>query len=193
VSAARAIGCAVLAAGASRRLGRPKQLVDVRGVPLVRRVALAAGGARCQRVAVVLGAHADAIAPGLRGLAFERVDNSSWNEGMAASVRAAVAWARGHALDGLLLCVADQPQLSSDHLDALIAASDRGERPAASFYGGRLGVPALFPRGWFARLELLRGDAGARDLLRTSDEIVARVPWSAGLLDVDTPAELPVP
>ncbi|HEY2729313.1 MAG TPA: nucleotidyltransferase family protein [Polyangia bacterium] len=185
-----AIGCAVLAAGASRRLGRPKQLVLVDGVPLIRHVAIAAVRSRCARVAIVLGANAAEVAPTLEGLDVECVDNPDWAEGMAASVRAAAAWAGRHALDALLLAVADQPRLSSLHLDALIAASNDGERAAASAYGGQLGVPALFPRSWNPRLALLRGDAGARHLLRASEELVAPVAWQAGALDVDRPEDL---
>ena len=185
-----AIGCAVLAAGASRRLGRPKQLVLVDGVPLIRHAALAAARARCARVAIVLGANAVDVAPALEGLDVERVDNPEWAEGMAASVRVAAAGARRHALDALLLAVTDQPRLSSLHLDALIAASRDGERAAASAYGGQLGVPALFPRSWYPRLALLRGDAGARHLLRASAELVAAVEWQAGALDVDRPEDL---
>lgn len=187
---ASAIGCAVLAAGASSRLGRPKQLVLVDGVPLIRLVARAAARSRCARVAIVLGANAANVAPALEGLDVERVDNPEWAEGMAASVRAAAAWAGRHALDALLLAVADQPRLSSRHLDALIAASRDGERPAASAYGGQLGVPALFPQRWYARLALVRGDTGARQLLRASGELVVAVEWPAGALDVDRPEDL---
>ena len=128
---APAIGCAVLAAGASRRLGRPKQLVLVDGVSLIRHAALAATQARFARVAIVLGANAADVALALEGLDVERVDNPDWAEGMAASVRVAAAWARRHALDALLVAVADQPRLSSLHLDALIVASNDGERTAA--------------------------------------------------------------
>jgi CTP:molybdopterin cytidylyltransferase MocA len=186
----RAIGCAVLAAGASRRLGRPKQLVPAGGVPLIRRAALAASESRCQRVVVILGARAAEIAPALDGLTVERLVNRYWTEGMASSVRAAVMWARKRALDALLLSVGDQPAMSALHLDALIAASGDGLRAAASSYAGVLGVPALFPRSWYPRLALLRGDQGARHLLRAADDVTA-VEWRDGAVDLDTPDQLP--
>ena len=115
--------CAVLAAGAGRRWGGPKQLADVDGQPMVRRIAAAACASRCGTVGVVLGAHAEAVWPVLAGLPVQRIDNPSWTEGMASSIRAAVDWAQASGAGALLLTVGDQPALSSAHLDAVVASA----------------------------------------------------------------------
>lgn len=187
------IGCVVLAAGASRRMGRPKQLLRYHGQPLVIHAAQAARDSAATIVGVVLGANRKRVARALAeaDLDVEIIDNADWRQGMSSSVRAAVTWARSRECDGLLLAVADQPDLSVNHLDALIAASAGATRIAASAYHDVLGVPALFPWEMFHRLETLTGDAGARTLLRHSAFRVVPVSWPAGAHDVDRPGDLP--
>jgi CTP:molybdopterin cytidylyltransferase MocA len=184
-----AIGAAVLAAGASRRLGRPKQLVSVAGQPLVQRMAEVALQSGCQPVAVVLGAHAAEVGAAVARLPVVCLLNAEWADGMGSSVRVAAGWARGAALGALMLVLVDQLRLSSGHLDALRAASDQGQRIAASAYQGVLGVPAIFPRRFFPALQALKGDSGARQLLR-GDLPIAAVSWPAGMYDLDRMADL---
>lgn len=181
--------CAVLAAGASRRLGQPKQLVLHEGQPLLRRTVEVARRSSCTRVAVVLGAEADGIAPMLATLDVDLVMSPGWREGLSSSIRAAVAWARSRQAIALLLTVGDQLDLTSGHLDDLVIASGAASRTVASAYDGILGAPALFPATRFAELTALTGDHGARSLLRHHDDVVS-VPWPAGNADLDTPADL---
>jgi xanthine dehydrogenase accessory factor len=186
---APAIGAAVLAAGASRRLGRPKQLVSVEGQQLVRRMAEMALQAGCRPVAVVLGAHATEVGAAVAHLPVVCLSNPEWAEGMGSSVRAAARWATGAGLDALMLVLVDQLRLSREHLDALRAASDQGRRIAASAYQGLLGVPAIFPRQFFVALQALEGDSGARQLLRGNLPVTG-VSWPAGMYDLDQMADL---
>jgi CTP:molybdopterin cytidylyltransferase MocA len=165
----------ILAAGASTRLGQPKQLLLLDGEPMLRVIAREALASRCERVAVVLGAHADEIRGALAGLSVEILDNPGWAEGMSSSVRVGVAWC---AAPRLLLMVGDQPRLTRAHLDALIAV----EGTVGSAYGGTVGVPAIFDRAMFPALAALRGDQGARRLLAGA----ASVAWADGELDIDT-------
>lgn len=182
------VALAVLAAGASTRMApRKKQLVELDGEPLVRRAARLAAASRASHVAVVLGAYADEIAPALAGLAVVRLDNPSWAEGMASSVRAAAAWAATTDATALLLCVCDQPAVTTAHLDALITAHDadtahdaREARTIGSSYDGAVGVPAIIPRARWPELLALRGDRGARALLGSD-----ALPLAGGEDDVD--------
>jgi molybdenum cofactor cytidylyltransferase len=192
------IGCALLAAGASHRLGRPKQLVSVGDEPLVRRMARIARAAQVDALAVIVGAHAAELRATLVGLDLDCVDNHRWAEGMSTSLRAATDWAKARRLDALLVAVVDQVRLTTEHLDVLIAASRGGSLVVASRYQGVLGVPALFPRHLFPALAALRGDVGARELLRAregaghaaaNDELVA-VPWEGGAVDLDLAGDL---
>jgi molybdenum cofactor cytidylyltransferase len=181
------VGGAILAAGAATRFGGDKLLVDVRGRSLLAHTIDAVRASPCTPIAVVLGARAEAHAPIVERAVVERLDNPAWQEGMAASVRAATAWAQRRGLAALALIVADQPHLTGRHLAALVAASEGGSRMAASHYAGVLGVPAVFPDGSFGALLSLTGDTGARALLRAPGAPVAAVPWPDGVLDIDEP------
>lgn len=177
-------GAAILAAGASRRLGSPKQLLPYRGTTLLRAVIEQVCAARCDRVAVVLGAYAGRIAPELVDLPVTPIANVLWAEGIASSIRCAVAWAMAGELDALVLVVCDQPRLTSAHLDRLIGAHAVTGRAVASRYEGIAGVPAVFGADEYAALAALSGDTGARGVVATA----ATVDWPDGAWDIDTPA-----
>ena len=180
--------CAVLAAGASRRLGYPKQLALHHGVPLVRRAALCATGSTATETAVVVGAHAAQVSAAVSGLPLTVLDNALWNDGLASSIRTAVAWAERRPCEGLLLVLCDQPRLTAEHLSHLIACFDQGGIAVASSYAGKNAVPAIFSRANFAELSRLQGDTGAGQLLN-GGALVVDVTWHDGLFDVDTREE----
>jgi len=180
---------AVLAAGGSRRLGTPKQLVPHRGRPLLEAVTAAACAAPVARVAVVLGARAPEIVPCLSSQDVDVLVNGHWQLGLASSIHCATSWAVARSAAALLLVSGDQPHLDAAHVGALLAAHRASGRAVASLYAGVRGVPALFPRSYFPRLLELRGDTGAAALLRGSD-VVDEVPWPAGAFDVDEPADV---
>ena len=185
-AAAASIAGVVLAAGASTRLGQPKQLLPFRGRPLVR-LAAEEALAVCGRVAVVVGASRDAVVKALAGAPVTVVDNPDWAEGMASSIVAGVAWASHAACAAVLLLACDQPHVHASHLAGLVSAWRRTGRPAASSYDGTLGVPAVFPAACFTRLLALRGAAGARRILVEAD--AQPVAWPEGAFDIDTPED----
>ncbi len=187
------IPAVVLAAGASRRLGSSKQLVRHRGRTLVRHAVEAAQGAGCPLVLVVTGADAERTAQAVEGTDAILVHNPMWSEGQATSVAAGVEALDVHAPDarGVLLLTCDQPLIESGPLRTLIEDWRASRRPmAACEYGGTLGVPAIFERSMFGALLDLRGDRGARDLLRAGGAPVCRVPWPEGAVDVDDEADV---
>ncbi len=181
------VACAILAAGASRRLGHPKQLLLHGGTPLVRLAAACARQSRAAACAVVLGAHANAVQAAVAGLDVDVLENEAWSEGVASSIRTACAWANRLGSDALLLALCDQPRLTAQHLDQLIGEYERTGLLTASSYAGKNAVPALFPRAHFATLAALHGDTGASPLLNGAAHVHA-VPWADGELDIDTPA-----
>lgn len=180
----------VLAAGASSRFGSPKQLVRIAGQPLLHRAVANAVELAGHAVTVVLGAHAAELAPLLRHTSASVIVNRKWSEGLGSSIRTAIARLPS-SCDGALITLADQAAVTVEDLKRLAGAWRRepGQIVAAR-YDGRLGVPAVFPRAEFAALNALRGDRGARDLLRQSRDRVIGVDLANASIDIDTPEDL---
>ena len=183
----------LLAAGASSRMGRPKQLIRVGGESLLRHAARMATEAGCTPVVVVLGDRADQMRSELDGLPVLVAVNEEWAEGMASSLRYGVASISGlePALTGVLVLVCDQPLLSLEHVRALLERHAAGNAlVTASLYSGRAGVPAVFAPQLFPELMSLQGDRGARELIRAHKDEIETVSWPEGALDLDGPEDL---
>jgi CTP:molybdopterin cytidylyltransferase MocA len=175
----------VVAAGASTRLGRPKQIVEIDGEPLVKRTIRVLAAARVSKVAVVLGAHLDDIDSRMTAPA-TRLINPDWKEGMASSIRLGTGWAMSQGATAVVLSVCDQPLLTTAHIDALIAMHESAPSIVGSRYRGVIGVPAVFPASVFGDLLALTGDRGARALLQDARAIA----WEPGAIDIDTEDDL---
>lgn len=185
----------VLAAGGSARLGRPKQLVELEGVPMVRRVAETCLAANGGPVAVVLGASAGEVARALEGLAVATIANDGWQEGIASSIRAGLAWAEGRGCGALAVVLGDQPCVPSAHLMALRDAWGAGAAIAATRWidpksaaDTVVGAPAIFDRARWDALARLDGDRGAGSLLRAPEVVAIDCPPAA--FDLDTSDDL---
>ena len=178
-------GVVVLAAGGSSRLGRPKQLLLYLGRTLVEhavRTALASGASE---VVVVVGSNAERVREALRGLKIRIVVNEDWAEGMGGSISRGVA-ALGDGIETTVVALGDQPRITPEHLRKL---AERATPIAASSYAGVLGAPAAFDRSEFARLIALKGEVGARHLVRSGEEEIATVEFASANVDVDTPED----
>ncbi len=152
----------VLAAGAARRLGRPKQLEQIGGIPLVVR-ALAAGAAADSRL-VALGASAALIRPTVVRAAPDAavLEVREWSGGMGTVLAAAVDHLPSDT-EAVVVLLADQPFVAPEAVAALITAWRRtGDSWVCAGYGGRPGHPHLFDARWFPALRTLDGDDGAR-------------------------------
>ena len=180
----------VLAAGASTRFGSPKQLVRLNGRPLLHLAVSRAVEVAGQAVTVVLGANSAELAPLLRHTPASVVINRDWAEGMGSSVRAGIGRVPATA-DAALLMLADQAAVTAEDLRRLVGTWRRQPHCiVAAHYAGTAGVPAIFPREDFSALAALRGDAGARSLLKRGGERVVRVPLQSAAIDIDTPEDL---
>ena len=182
------------AAGASSRMrGQDKLLMQVGGEALLaRQVRLALGTGRRVMVSLPLAARArrDVIGP----LACDCLHISELKEareGIAASIRAGARWAQGRRAGGLMILLADMPEIEADDLVRLIAAfeagPDRVVRAAAE--DGTAGHPVVFPQRLFTALERISGDIGARGVLEGEDVTKVRLPGQRALTDLDTPEE----
>ena len=182
----------ILAAGESKRLGNPKQLLSFDGNTLLARVAKTACDSTSYPVIAVLGAHAEKIKPTLNIPGLNVVNNNDWQEGMASSIRTGLTnmMELYPKVDGIIILVCDQPYLSHDLIKALIEAQHSTGLPAAAAaYNGKLGTPALFHKSLFSALMLLSGDTGARKMLERMRENVVEVDFEMGDVDIDTLAD----
>jgi molybdenum cofactor cytidylyltransferase len=172
------IAAVVLAAGASRRLGRAKQSLEIGGETLLERAVRIAAEARLEPVIVVV--RDEEVGKSLRGC--DVVVNALADEGLASSIRVGAARAQELGVVGVVVMACDQVALRAEHLRELCGEVDR---VTGSGYAGKVGIPAYFPAEEFGELMELRGDVGARELLRGAAAII-----DEGLaLDVDTEAD----
>jgi CTP:molybdopterin cytidylyltransferase MocA len=179
-----AYGVVVLAAGASTRLGQPKQLLLHHGETLVHRAARLALETAPSDAVIVFGFDADVMASRTADLSIRRIDCADWQLGLGASLRAGVD-ALSQVCTGVLVVLCDQPGLEASHLlslrDTWLRAPSRG---VASHYAGRFGVPALLPREWLQALDAY-SDRGMRDLLGQRAEHMDLIANPALAFDVD--------
>ena len=155
------IAAVILAAGFSRRLGRPKQTLEFAGETLVERAVRLAHEAGLMQVLVVVNRGAE-FCEALERRGCIIVMNELAGEGMASSIRRGVRAAGSFKASGVLLMTCDQVGLGVGHLRRLL--EDPG-RVAGSGYAGKRGIPAYFPAAMFDDLLVLKGDTGARELL----------------------------
>lgn len=150
----------VLAAGGSASLGKPRQLLTIAGETLLQRTVRMVKATCPTRLLVVLGAHAEQLAPLVTGTTI--VFNPTWETGIASSLARAATALAGRAYPVLVTAV-DQPCLAPDHLQKLFAAFD-GSCDVVSAYGDALGPPALLRPATLAVAGTLQGDAAFRRL-----------------------------
>ena len=188
------VGAVLLAAGSGSRLGgKPKSLLELGGVPLIRRQLIALSGAGVDEVVVVLGHHADAIEASVRDFPVTLARNPSPDDGQASSVRTGLQALAGK-LDAVVVALADQPMVNAQDITDLISAFKK--RGAAQMVvprvAGEPGNPVIFEAA--LRDEWLAGDLNAA-CRRWREANPERVHWfdtdnSRYRVDIDTPEDL---
>lgn len=179
----------LLAAGESKRLGRPKQLEPFQGRSLIRFMAeeiLAAASEK--NFWVVLGAGREAVENELAGLPLQTIFNPKFSEGMGGGISFGLAAILKAIPDlgAVLISVCDQTELRAVHLKKMLAFHrERPESICASAYQGVLGVPALFSKRFFPGLLALSGDHGGKKLIQQYAHEVQAIPFEGGERDLD--------
>lgn len=183
----------IMAAGASRRLGQPKQLVDYHGQSLIRRISQEAINAKIGRVTVVTGFNHEEMEKEISDLKVNIFYNAAWEEGLGASIRNSLK----HVLDNkpqtnaILLTMVDQPFVDADHLKKLAKAYDPS-RPMiiASAYSSTFGVPVLFDSQYFEEMKQLKGDEGGKKIFVKYLRNIVEIPFIQGAIDIDEKEDL---
>jgi molybdenum cofactor cytidylyltransferase len=183
------IGGLVLAAGAGRRFGGPKQLADLEGKPLLEHAVAAMRAVQTiERVVVVLGAYADEIAADADLGGVETVLCEDWREGISASLRCGLS-ALSEA-EAVVVTLGDQPLITPQVIAAILGQLDSEAPAARATYDGRPGHPVLIKRELFDAASSVRGDHGARDVLADAGALEVECGHLCRPDDVDTPEDL---
>lgn len=182
----------LLAAGASRRMqGRDKLLETIDKTPLIRRMAQTCLNSKAQQCRVIVRPGDRDRRTALSDLDLTIVENPDWRDGMAASIRQGIR-DLPEQCQGVIIALADMPDVSSDDFNALIDAFTPGTGMIcrASDRSGQPGNPVLFDRAFFPALAGLSGDQGARQILE-GNAAVQLVPLNgaAAQTDLDTPGD----
>lgn len=182
----------ILAAGASTRMGKPKQLLPYQGSSLLKHTIESAIASVCKPVVVVLGANAQQIRSEARQPSVQIVENPQWNLGMSSSIRSGILSLSTacESVDAAVIAVCDQPFISSEIINLLVEAYHSTGKPIiASQYAQTLGVPALFNHLFFSELTALGETIGAKHLINRHLKEVFCVPFPLGAIDIDTPKD----
>ena len=180
----------LLAAGASARMGRPKQLLPYQGRTLLRHAAETAVASGCAPIVLVTGAVHEALVSEVADLPVRAVHNPAWTTGMASSIRAGLLAVVEACPRAVLIMVCDQPLVTPELLRQLIRQQQETQAPiAAAAYGDTLGVPAVFAQALLPALGQLEGPQGAHRLIARHQAEVQPVPFPGALLDIDTPEQ----
>jgi molybdenum cofactor cytidylyltransferase len=180
----------VLAAGLSRRMGRPKLLLELKGRPVIRHAVECVIAAGIHPVLVVTGAEHDALARALAGLEVQLEVNPTPESGQGSSVGVGVR-ALPPGIDAVLIALGDQPGVPAAVIPALIEALKQpGKAIAAPRYADGLGNPVLFASSVFQEILALGGDRGARAVIERDPSRLAIVDNGSPMpRDIDTPED----
>lgn len=186
------VGIIILAAGASTRMGTPKQLLMYKGRSLVRHTVEVALASMCRPVVVVTGANAEIMKPELLDLPIKVVENQQWSKGMSSSIRVGLEGLKSFAdnLDAAVILLCDQPFVSAQLINQILAKYLLTGLPiVACEYAQTLGVPALFSHVLFPELSALQDSVGAKQIIKKYFPSVASVSFPEGKIDIDIPLD----
>ncbi len=171
-------------------MGRPKQLLPFRGSTLLRHAAETALAAGCSPVVVVLGANADTVGESVAGLSVITTRNEDWAAGMGGSIQAGLRVLADTEVDEAILGLCDQPFVTADFYRDLIAEHARsGAAIVSARYEGTVGVPVLFARSMWSKLEALPLDQGCKGVILRNQSEAVLVDCPEAAVDVDTPED----
>jgi len=183
----------ILAAGASSRMGAPKQLLLVDGKTLIKRTCDTAMDTPCHPIVLVLGANRNLIRKETERMPITVIDNPQWENGMSSSIKMGLAGAymTEKAIEAVVFLTVDMPYVSTELINKMIekAKSDEKIEIVACKYENQMGIPVLFKRSLFTNLLELSGDEGAKKVVVKNKDKVAFIDFPQGKLDLDTAEE----
>lgn len=183
------IAVVVLAAGNAKRLGQSKQLLPWGNSTLLEKVVKNVLAVDAHKFFVVLGAYSNEIIEKINLSEATVLINDNWQQGLGSSIAAAITEIDNKypEVNAVLLVLADQPFISSIHLDAMIKLHLREkESIIITRNEDYMGVPVLFPRKFFSELMLLSNDEGAKQIINRNKNWIKEVVSQDDTADIDT-------
>ncbi len=184
------IAILIPAAGASRRIGSPKQLLKWGNSTLISHAIETAEELGQKEIVVVLGAYYDKIKSEINNSSVRILNNADWNDGLGSSVAVGVEYLHnsGVTYDAVLILLPDQPLIVPFYLKTMIEKFRVGENQIiATAYGNKkYGVPTLFDKKYFTKLRALTDDRGAQELIKQLAKFVTSVDINPLISDIDT-------
>jgi molybdenum cofactor cytidylyltransferase len=184
------IGVVILAAGESKRMGVPKQILPIFGVPMLKYLVDEVLDTEAHPVTVVVGANKTKIVPLLENIPIGIIDNPDWQKGMGSSIKMGLvgSYLITKGFDGLIFMTSDMPFVNAEVLNKLIKTARKFPEKTiiASKYAGTLGIPVLYKKERFEDILDMKPDHGAKQFFnKYLDEIVS-VDFDLGAIDLDT-------
>jgi len=186
----------ILAAGASSRLGRVKQLLEIDGQMLLAKTIATALASQLDRVVLVLGHESDrilaALGDRLRDRRIEVTVNERYREGMSSSLKHALLTV-GAAFPSIMVILADHPFLDARTIDLLLDKFRSSDKDiCVPCFKGRQGVPVCFSSRFYKDIMNIRGDIGARDIVRENPQytLEVEIDSDSSFIDVDSEEDL---
>ena len=182
----------LLAAGESRRMGTPKQLLSYKGSSLIDRATKEAIVSICNPIVVVLGANSDRISPEINNLPVHITYNTQWRQGMSASIANGIIALLEMKVnfDAVIVALADQPLITASVYERLVKRYYQNQvKAVASNYSDTLGVPALFDRTLIPEMLKMKQKGGAKQLLNKYSDRSLNLDLPEAAIDIDTPTD----
>jgi len=182
-------GAILLAAGRSSRLGGIKQLLPFHSKTLLQHTIDELKLAGVKPLIVVTGGHATEVTASINQNGIDLIYNEHWEQGIASGIVTGLQTlnTRYKEIRQVILAVCDQPFVSASLFEQLYAIQNSSSKNiVASAYSDTLGTPVLFTQKYFDLLLGLKGDEGAKKILKAYQEEVARVDFPLGHIDIDT-------
>ncbi len=179
----------ILAAGSSKRMGEPKQLLPWGNSTLIEHIIQKALKVKVTEVSVVLGANFEIINKQIKNYPINIITNTNWKAGLSISISKAVShYITEQKIEALIFILADQPFISDNYLKQMLSnyMVNQNQIIATQYEDGKLGVPVLFDKYFFNELLSLNGDIGANQILQNNKRYVKALEVSFNHIDIDT-------
>lgn len=182
----------ILAAGESKRLGKPKQLLPYQQSTLLEH-SISCAKSVSANTFIILGANAEAIRQQINLSGHQIVINPNWKEGIGSSIAYGIQTIvrKFISCKQVLILLTDQPKISTQLLDKLVLSHQKeGKLITACNYGETIGVPAVFDQSLFPYLAELKNDQGAKPIIKAHISKTSLVDFPEGKIDIDTDGDL---